>query len=94
MQDEEFEWDDDKAAQNLAKHNVSFDTARLAFDDTLGVSRQDVREAFTEDRFLLLALANERLLAVVYAIRGERIRLISARPAKPRERRWYHEQDN
>ena len=94
MQDDDFEWDDNKAAQNLAKHTVSFDTARLAFDDAFGVSRQDVREAFTENRFLLLAMAHERLLAVVYAIRNERVRIISARPAEPRERRWYHEQDN
>lgn len=33
MRDEEFEWDEAKAAANLARHGVSFETARLAFDD-------------------------------------------------------------
>ena len=33
MKDDEFEWDDVKAAQNLADHGVSFEAARLAFDD-------------------------------------------------------------
>jgi uncharacterized DUF497 family protein len=28
-----FEWDEDKNRRGLAKHKVSFETARLVFDD-------------------------------------------------------------
>lgn len=33
MQDDNFEWDDDKAEANLAKHNVAFDYAIGVFKD-------------------------------------------------------------
>jgi uncharacterized DUF497 family protein len=36
MEDADFEWDDTKAAQNLASHGVSFEAVRLAFDDPFG----------------------------------------------------------
>lgn len=32
MRDDEFEWDDAKAARNWAEHGVGFDAARLAFE--------------------------------------------------------------
>jgi uncharacterized DUF497 family protein len=35
MANDDFEWDDKKAAANLVKHNVSFVVAREAFDDPL-----------------------------------------------------------
>ena len=41
MEDEDFEWDDAKAAQNLASHGVSFEAAQLAFDDPFAVVRED-----------------------------------------------------
>ena len=40
MKDDEFEWDAVKAAQNLANHGVSFEAARLAFDDPFAVIRE------------------------------------------------------
>jgi uncharacterized DUF497 family protein len=40
---------------------------------------------------VLIGIAQNRLLAVAYTLRGERIRIISARPAEPFERRLYHE---
>jgi uncharacterized DUF497 family protein len=35
---EEFEWDPSKAAANLAKHKVSFEVAREAFNDPFSVA--------------------------------------------------------
>jgi uncharacterized DUF497 family protein len=35
MQDEEFEWDDNKAVQNEAVHHVSFDVAREALTERI-----------------------------------------------------------
>jgi uncharacterized protein len=94
MKDDEFEWDDEKAARNLASHGVSFEAARLAFDDAFAVVREDRRQDYGEDRFILLGMVQEHLLAVSYTMRGERMRIISARLAEPRERRWYHEENS
>lgn len=94
MQDDDFEWDDQKAAQNLAGHGISFEAARLAFDDAFAVVREDRRQNYGEERFVLLGMVQERLLAVSYTMRGERVRLISARFAEPQERRRYHEENS
>jgi uncharacterized protein len=94
MRDDSFEWDDAKAAQNLAGHGVSFETARLAFDDVFAIVREDRRQNYGENRFILLGMVQERLLAVAYAMRGERVRIVSARLAEPRERRRYHEENS
>jgi uncharacterized DUF497 family protein len=89
MQDDEFEWDDAKAARNLASHGVSFEAARLAFDDAFAVVREDRRQDYSEDRFILPGMVQEHVLVVRYAMRGERVRIISKRLAEPRERRRY-----
>jgi uncharacterized DUF497 family protein len=91
MRDDWFEWDDRKAATNLARHGVRFEVARLAFEDPNAVGRVDAREDYGEERYIMLGIANNRLLHVAFALRGERVRIISARPAEPRERRRYHE---
>ena len=83
-----------KAAANLARHGVSFEAARLAFSDAFAVAREDPRQVYGEDRFILLGMANNLLLHVAYTMRHERFRIISARLAEPRERRRYHEQDS
>jgi uncharacterized DUF497 family protein len=93
MEDDDFEWDDAKATQNFASHGVSFEAARLAFDDPFAVAREDRRHDYGEDRYFLLGMVQDRLLAVAYAQRGARIRIISARLAEPQERRRYHEEN-
>jgi uncharacterized DUF497 family protein len=94
MRDHEFEWDDSKAATNLAWHQITFEQARLAFGDPFALAREDRREDYGERRYILLGMAQGQLLHVAYTMREERIRIISARRAEPRERRRYHEGDN
>jgi uncharacterized DUF497 family protein len=94
MQNDDFEWDDEKGAQNLANHGVSFEAARLAFGDAFAVVREDRRQNYGEDRFILLGMVQERPLVVSYTMRDERVRIISARFAEPRERRRYHEENS
>ena len=93
MQDYEFEWDDDKAAANLRDHGISFEVARNAFDDIFGVEFEDCRERYGEERHVVLGMVQQRLLAVTYTLRGDRVRIISARHAEPFERRLYHEKN-
>jgi uncharacterized DUF497 family protein len=73
---------------------VSFEAARLAFSDVSAVVREDRRQDYGEERFILLGMVQERLLAVSYTMRGERVRIISARVAEPQERRRYHEENS
>jgi len=88
----DFEWDPTKAASNLAKHKISFEGAATVFGDPLGCIVADPRHSFRELRFVLLGLSQrQRLLAVMYAERGEAIRIISARRATPSEQRNYEE---
>lgn len=94
MNDDEFEWDDAKAAANLAKHKVSFEAASDAFSDIFAVEYEDDRIDYGEDRIVLLGMVGNRLLAVIYTLRCEAIRIISAREAEPHERRHYHEENS
>ena len=91
MWDDEFEWDDVKAAANLANHKVSFVDARRAFGDYFAVERDDDRQRYSEERSTLIGMVGDRLLCVAYTMREHRIRIISARYAEPFERRLYHD---
>lgn len=93
MISEEFEWDDNKAAANFAKHGVRFETARGIFRDPFAVEFRDRREAYGEERYIIIGMAHGRLLFVAYTMRGEIIRIISARAAEPFEKRYYYEQN-
>jgi uncharacterized DUF497 family protein len=88
-----FEWDDAKAAANLAKHGVTFEQAREAFYDPFGLEFEDDRHDDAELRHLLLGMVGGRLLVVAHTLRDETVRIISAREAEPHERRRYHEEN-
>lgn len=94
MNDDEFQWDDAKAAANFTKHKVSFETARRAFDDPFAVERDDDRRNYGEPRFNLIAMVDGKLLSVAYTLRGAIIRIINARGAEPYEHRLYHEDNS
>lgn len=88
----DFEWDDVKAEANRRKHGVSFETAVLAFSDPFAVEWIDARESHGEERTILVGLAGGGVLTVVYAERGDRVRIISARRATRYEQDLYHQQ--
>ena len=54
MIDDEFEWDDDKAAANAEKHGVTFEQARSVFRDPFAIELLDDREDYSEDRYILI----------------------------------------
>lgn len=85
-----FEWDPAKAKSNYRKHGVRFADAVAALEDENAVSVRD--EVEDEERWVSIGIdALARLLVVVYAWRGENIRLISARLATPSETQQYQE---
>lgn len=85
-----FEWDPLKAAMNRKIHGITFDEASTAFKDTLSLTVYDPLHSEDENRFVLIGNSHrDRLLVVVHTERGERIRIISARKAKKKERQQY-----
>jgi uncharacterized protein len=87
-----FVWDEAKNRQNLAKHRVSFERARLVFEDPLHISIGDPYEA--EERWRTMGLVNGVvILLVVHTVEEqdgeETIRIISARKATRVEREAY-----
>ncbi len=92
LQGQVFEWDAAKAASNLRKHNISFEQACEVFFDPFvrlvdAGDSGEVREAaigLTEDWSMLF---------VVHVVRdADTIRIVSARPATPSERRDYEDE--
>ena len=87
-----FEWDEAKAAANLAKHGVSLDEAKTVFDDPLFVDFYDPEHSINEPRYINIGRSRRgRLLIVSYTERGDAIRLISARELTSSEREAYEE---
>jgi len=84
-----FRYDPAKAAANFKKHGVSFADAEGVFQDPLAVTLEDP-DAEGERRFVAVGLGNAGdLLVVVYAMRDDEVRLISARGATRKERKSY-----
>jgi uncharacterized DUF497 family protein len=87
-----YEWDRSKAAQNLAKHGVSFEEAATVFRDPLSQTGRDPDHSMDEERFIVFGTSvRGRLLVVAHVERGDTIRIISARPASLGERQIYEE---
>jgi len=90
-----FLWDEAKSRSNLAKHKVSFETAKLVFEDPFAVSVQD-RVVEGEERWQTLGLVGGAVVLLVAHTYDEGdgegvIRIISARKATPRERMIYEQ---
>lgn len=74
---------------SLKKHGVAFADAEGLFADPLTAHRADP-DSEGEERFVALGMGNAgAILVVVYALRGDEIRLISARRATRREVKIY-----
>jgi uncharacterized DUF497 family protein len=89
----EFEWDEEKRWSNLQKHGVDFVRACQIFEGYT-VEFEDNRYNYGEERFVAIGQTGGQVLTVVYTLRGEVIRLISARKATKYETRIYYEGDS
>jgi uncharacterized DUF497 family protein len=88
----QFEWDPKKAAVNLRDHKVSFEEASTALEDELSLTGDDPDHSSVEARLITFGVSSTgHLLAVSHTEWGERIRIISARPATRAERKLYEE---
>ena len=86
-----FEYDPRKAQINWQKHGVSFAEAELVFFDPLAIHDVDP-DSVSEERFIAVGIGSSGLLlVVVYTMRGDAVRLISARYATRQEAKAYEE---
>lgn len=84
-----FEWNHDKYELNLKKHGLSFEHAKLLFNQYMVVNI-DNRFDYKEKRVVGYAELDGRLMCVVYTEpKPNRIRLISFRKANHREKEYY-----
>lgn len=87
-----YEWDPAKAAANLRKHGVSFAEAASVFLDPMALTFDDPDHSDEEDREITIGVSTkQRVLFESHCVRGDRIRIISARKVTQRERKRYAE---
>jgi uncharacterized protein len=84
-----FQWDEGNAEKNWVQHQVSQGEAEQVFFNRPLVVVAGERAEFTPRYYALGQTDARRLLFIVFTIREDLIRVISARPMSRRERRVY-----
>ena len=84
-----YEWDERKRSANLEKHGLDFASADLVFESETKVTNVSGKGG-GEVRFVDYAEIEGVLLALVYTLKDDAVRIISFRPAKRKERRAYN----
>ena len=93
----QFTWDERRNRGNQRRHQISFETAILVFDDPYHISTQE-REVEGELRWQTVGMVKGiQILLVAHTVPEsgdeELIRIISARKATPQERSIYAQQN-
>ncbi|MDO9463429.1 MAG: BrnT family toxin [Deltaproteobacteria bacterium] len=85
-----FEWDQGNLLKNWEKHGVSAAECEQIFFNRPLITAQDEKHSKGEKRLYALGHTNaQRYLFVVFTIRSNRIRVISARDMNKKERKEY-----
>jgi uncharacterized DUF497 family protein len=84
-----FVWDEKKRLSNLSKHGLDFRDAGLVYDNPEKLTYDSSRINEPRSMDLAFALIHGRLLALIYTLRAEKVRIISFRPASREEREQY-----
>lgn len=88
-----FEWDEGNIDKNLIKHDVTNREAEEIFGNKPLKIFPDLKHLGKEERFLAYGVTNQnRKLSIVFTLRKEKIRIISARDQNKKERRIYEEE--
>jgi len=87
-----FEWDENKNAENIAKHNVSFEEAQEDFFDENAIINEDDEHSIVEKRYFCVGKTKQGILTVRFTNRNNNIRIIGA--GYWRKQKKYYEQEN
>ena len=86
----QFDWDKNKAESNFKKHGISFDDAVTVFADPYLLFTEDYQHSIGEEREWAIGEAeNGLIIVVIFTVRQEVFRIISARKATKKERKQY-----
>ncbi len=85
-----FDWDEANTEKNWRKHKVYYkEVEQVFFNEPFNIER-DKKHSQVEDRFVILGITHERRkLSVVFTLRKNKVRVISARDQDRKERRVY-----
>ena len=83
----EFEYDPEKSEGNSAKHGIDFEEAKVLWED--GARLVVPARSDSEPRWALLARHRGKVWAAFDTLRGNQVRLISVRQARPNEKNVY-----
>ena len=84
-------WDDNKAKINIQKHKIHFEDAARVFLDKYRIEDFDEFHSDDEERTRVIGKV-KGVLVVIYTMRGDKTRLISARKATKHEEEIYYGQ--
>ena len=87
-----FEWEEDKAEENIRKHKISFEEAKTVFNDRFSITISDPEHSSDGHRYIDIGYSSKgRIIVVVYTEREPNIRIISCQKPTTGERRIYEE---
>jgi len=84
-----FEWDEGNSSKNWEKHKVSQKECEYVFSHN-PIVLSDLTHSQKEDRFIAIGKVDKRYLFIIYTIRNNCIRIISARDQNKKEKMFYH----
>ena len=91
---EGFEWDKGNITKNWERHKVSHSECEEVFFNTPFVVKADEPHFSVEDRYYVLGKTDKnRLLFIVFTIRRNKIRVISARDMNRKEKKIYEQSE-
>jgi uncharacterized protein len=88
-----FDWDEGNKQKNWEKHQVDFRECEEVFFNQPLLIKEDMKHSFQEKRFYVLGQSDfGRTLFLVFTLRNNKIRVISARDQSKKERKIYEQQ--
>jgi uncharacterized DUF497 family protein len=85
-------WNKEKSVWNICKHGISFEEAVTVFYDPFSVDAYDDENSGYEDRYTITGIMKgAAYVTVSYTVRGNLIRIFSARDSDPEEEEAYDE---
>lgn len=87
-----FKWDKGNLDKSYQKHGITPNEAEEIFLDENAITVRDIRHSQKETRFIIIGKTTEaKTLFVVFTLRKDKVRIISARPANRKERDKYEQ---
>ncbi len=85
-----FEWDIEKNALNIIKHEIPFEKAVDLWSDSF--SKELLLSYAQEERWMRIGKLDQKVSVAIFAWRGKNVRLISVRRARKKEENFYEQE--